>query len=170
MDAYAGVKLAAIEIIKSFSGTCNLDWVWFRVFSVLGEKENRNWLIPSVVTKMQNDLEMDFTKGEQKYAYMYIKDFTEIIFRTLKHDIKSGIYNISGKHAKSLRSIIESIRDIVNPNFKLNFGAVDYRINQSMHIEGNISKLTSEIGEVEFTNFSVALNNVISYYNNKKVL
>ena len=48
---------------------------------------------------------------------------------------------------------------------KLNFGALKYRDNQSMHIQGSINKLNDQIGKVEFKDFSIAIENTINYYN-----
>lgn len=164
LNAYAATKLACLEILKTFSALNNLNWIWLRVFSVFGTKENSNWLIPSLVDSMLNRKEMDFTFGEQNYAYLYIKDCAEIIRRVVVSDINSGIYNISSNEIRSIRSLIEDVKDIVNPNFILNFGALNYRCGQSMHIEGDIQKLIDQIGNIDFSDYKIALENTIDYY------
>ena len=50
----------------------------------------------------------------------------------------------------------------------LKFGTLEYRKNQSMHIEGDIKKLEDQIGEIHFTDFNVALENTINYLMNQK--
>jgi len=35
-----------------------------------------------------------------------------------------------------------------------------------MHIEGDISKLVSQIGEIKFTDFEIAIQNTINFYTN----
>jgi len=162
--AYGSIKLACLEIFKTFCKQKSINWVWLRVFSLFGEREDQNWLIPTVIKKMQTDNEMDLTPGEQKYAYMYVKDFAGIVYTMLRKAIKPGVYNISSDKLHTLRQLVESIKQQINPQFKLNFGALPYRDGQSMHIEGDISKLTGEIGLIDFTDFSVALSNTISYY------
>lgn len=169
-NAYGSIKLACYEIFKTFSETHNIEWIWLRLFSLFGEKEDKNWLIPSMIQKMKSETEMNFTKGEQKYAYLYVKDFSQIIFKIISQRVPSGIYNISSDEVRSLKSIIEEVRDIVNPQFILNFGALPYRENQSMHIEGDMSKLLGAIGEINFTKFSVALRQTLEFYNNKTEL
>ncbi len=167
LNAYGSVKLACLEILKTFSKNNNISWIWLRIFSLFGEKEDINWLIPSLINKIKTESEMDFTFGEQKYTYLYVKDFALIVDKILTLEIQSGIYNVSSDIALSIRSLVEEIRDRINPNFKLNFGALEYRKNQSMHIEGSIEKIKVQIGEFEFTNFNIALNNTIEYYKNK---
>jgi nucleoside-diphosphate-sugar epimerase len=167
LSAYAGTKLGCLEIMKSFCCSNEINWVWLRLFSVFGEKENLNWLIPSLVNSMLKDSKMDFTFGEQKYAYMYVKDFAEIIRKIVVMKVDSGIYNISSNESRTIKSLIQNIRDYINPNFILNFGALNYREGQSMHMEGNIEKIISQIGKIEFSNFDIALRNTLKYYLNR---
>lgn len=164
LSAYAATKLACLEILKSFSSLNNINWIWLRLFSVFGEKENTNWLIPSLINSMLNKKEMDFTFGEQQYAYLYVKDYAEIMKKIVITDVESGIYNISSNETRTIKSLIEDIRNIVNPEFILNFGALNYRSGQSMHMEGDMQKLICQIGNTEFSNYNIALRNTLNYY------
>jgi UDP-glucose 4-epimerase len=164
LNAYGSIKLACLEIVKTFCNINDINWVWLRLFSLFGERENENWLMPSLIKSMLQDKQMDFTPGEQKYAYFYVKDFALIINKIIMMPIHSGIYNISSNKTRTIKSLIEDIRNSVNPKFILNFGALKYRANQSMHMEGDILKLSSQIGEIEFTDYNIALQNTIKYY------
>lgn len=164
LNAYGSVKLACLEILKTFCYTNDINWIWLRLFSVFGEKENENWLIPSLIKSMLLDKQMDFTPGEQKYAYLYVKDFALIMNKMVTMSVQSGIYNISSNKSRTIKSLIEDIRNSVNPEFILNFGALKYRDNQSMHMEGDILKLSSQIGEIEFTDYTIAIQNTLNYY------
>ena len=95
-----------------------------------------------------------------------MKDFALMINKIVTKSVSSGIYNISSSQTRTIRSLIENIRDFVKPEFRLNFGALPYRDHQSMHMEGNIAKIFSQIGEIEFTDFNVALHNTLNYYIN----
>lgn len=164
LNAYAATKLACLEILKSFSSINDLNWIWLRLFSVFGEKENTNWLIPSLIKSMLSKTEIDLTLGEQKYAYLYVKDFAEIITKIVIRDVESGIYNISSNEVRTIRSVMEDIRNVVNPEFILNFGALQYRSGQSMHMEGDMQKITAQIGKIEFSNYDIALQSTLKYY------
>lgn len=164
LNAYGGMKLACQEILKTFCNANNIDWIWLRLFSLFGEKENKNWLIPSLVESMLTTQQMDFTAGEQRYAYLYVKDFALILNKIILMPVEAGVYNISSDKTITIKSLIEEIRNYINPDFILNFGALQYRKNQSMHMEGNILKLRSQIGVLEFTDFDQALQNSLKYY------
>lgn len=164
-SAYGSIKLACLEIIKTFSKNNNINWIWLRLFSIFGEKEKETWLFPSLIEKMKYHTQMDFTLGEQMYAYLYIKDFVSIVEKIVALNIQSGIYNVSSDIVRSIRSFLEEIRDRVNPEFILNFGVLPYRDNQSMHLQGSIEKLNNQIGKITFTDFSIAIENTLKYYN-----
>lgn len=163
-NAYGSVKLACLEIVKTFCATNGINWIWLRLFSLFGEKENTNWLIPSLVKSMLTDKQKDFTFGEQKYAYLYVKDYAEIMNRIVVLPVNSGVYNVSSIEIRTIKSLIEDVRNYINPNFILNFGALNYRRSQSMHMQGDITKLIEQIGDVEYTNFDVALQKTLNYY------
>jgi len=164
VSAYASIKLSCLQILETYADLNKINWIWLRVFSVFGEREAYNWLIPSVIKTMQERSAMDFTKGEQRYAYLYAGDFAQILLSIVKSKIDSGIYNISANQTQELRTLLIQLRDNINPSFSLNFGNIPYRENQSMHIEGDITKLTNQIGMVDFTDFNVALSKTINYY------
>ncbi len=167
LNAYSGTKLACLELLKTYCELNAINWIWIRLFSVFGEKESLSWLIPSLINKMQIANEMDFTLGDQKYAYLYTKDFAEIMAKVTTLPVASGVYNLSAEGSVTLRSIIEQIRDRVKPDFRLNFGALPYRDSQTMHLEGDISKLIQQIGKINFTDFNLALQQTIAYYTSK---
>lgn len=162
--AYGYAKIASLNIFKAFCEHNSINWIWLRLFSVIGEKENSNWLIPSLIDTMKNSKEMNLTGGTQKYAYLYIQDFCTIIKNIVDSCVESGVYNISSNRIFTLKQVIEKVRNKVAPEFKLNFGALPYRENQSMHIEGDMSKLEKQIGYIKFTDFDVALAKTIKYY------
>ncbi len=164
---YGAVKLAVSELLKVFCEENSIDWYWLRVFSVFGEKENEKWLIPSVVKNMLSGAsEMDFTLGEQKYAYLYAEDFAEAITKVVIKKASSGIYNLSSDYLISLKKLIGMIKEDINPDFVLNFGRIPYRKNQSMHIEGDMSKFNSVFGSIDNSDFRNKLKKVVNSYKN----
>jgi len=164
LTAYGSIKLACLEIVKTFCSTNNINWIWLRLFCLFGERENQNWLIPSLINSMLLEKQMDFTLGEQKYAYLYVKDYAAMMNKMVTMTIESGVYNVSSNTIRTIKSVVEDIKKYINPEFILNFGALNYRENQSMHMEGDISKLTAQIGKIEFTEYNIALKNTLDYY------
>ncbi len=164
LSAYGVIKVSSRLILEAYAKRNNVNWIWLRVFSVFGQKESKKWLIPSLVERMKYQDFMDFTSCEQKYAYMYIKDFSDVVEKIVNGRVVSGVYNLSGDNPIKLKTIIETIRNFVNPNFKLNFGVLPTRSDQSMILAGNTERIQKQIGVIKFTDFRSAIQETIRYY------
>ena len=101
---------------------------------------------------------------------MYVGDLARIIGKTVEVDISSGIYNISSANAISLLELSNKILELIKPaESQINFGAIPYRPNQSMHIQGSNSKLEKELGEkIDELNFNDSLSRVVNFKLNKQ--
>lgn len=165
---YGIMKLAALQVLRSFAGINKIEWQWLRVFSIYGERESENWLIPSVICKILSGVtSMDCTKGEQIYSYLYVKDFAKAVCMTVGAKGKSGIYNICSSEAIRIIDLLYLIKERTCPAFELNIGSIPYREGQSMCILGNTDKFLSTFGQYEESTLTDRLPKLITYYRNK---
>lgn len=169
ITAYGMTKKIVSQTIKLFCEQNNIDWYWLRLFSFFGEKEASNWFIPALIKNIVDNKSMDMTPGEQRYAYMYVKDLAEIIYKIIDSQVMSGIYNLSSNKSISLKEIVEKITQILKVSKpQINFGALPYRENQPMLIQGDVKKLEKQIGPLIETNFDLNLGKVVEYIVNKE--
>jgi UDP-glucose 4-epimerase len=167
VSAYGVAKLEVLKMFKSFCELNSIDWVWLRLFSIYGIREGSSWLIPSVIENVLMGKPMDLTKCEQRYDYMYVKDFTRAISGILETKNISGIFNLSSNSSVQLKNIVEKIKNFINPSAILNFGAMPYAPNQVMHMEGNSEKFYRQFNFKVNSDFESNLKEVITYYKNK---
>lgn len=165
--AYAAVKASSLIIMKSFCEINNIDWYWFRLFPLFGPHEADRWLIPSLIKNIMTQDHMDLTPGEQKLAYLYVGECAKAIEMAINVEGKSGVYNICSDNPTPLKTLVTKIKDKVNPNFQLNFGALPYRYGQCMYMEGDTSALRKNIYNLNTSDFEKRLEETIEYYLNK---
>ncbi len=167
--SYGQVKLSVQKNVQEYCEKHHIEWYWLRVFCIFGERESNLWLIPKLINSiLTSKKSMDFTPCEQEYAYLYVRDFANIIKKIVESATScSGVYNISSNNSIKLYELLNIIRDKIDTTFKLNFGITPYRSNQSMHIEGDMSKFIKQFGTIELSDFEVSLNRTIEYYKNK---
>ena len=151
-------------MLELFATEKNINWIWLRVFSLFGPKEDERWLIPSLIKKMKNSEVIELTKGEQVYSYMYVKDFSKIIYLILDKKVHNGIYNIANNETMILKDLIVILKEKINKDAKLIFGALPYRENQSMIISASIRKILNQIGQFDFTELPLAIDETIDFY------
>ena len=162
--AYAASKVAAQVAVKSFCEIQGMDWYWFRLFPLFGPYESDRWLIPSLIKNICTEDHMDLTPGGQKLAYLYVGECAKAIASPINIEGYSGVYNICSDKLFSLKEIVTMVKDKINPDFKLNFGALPYRYGQCMYMEGDTSKLRENLYELKTDDFKNRLDETIAYY------
>ena len=167
VSAYGNAKFTALGALRSFCEDHSVNWFWIRLFSIYGTRENREWLFPSVIINARNNFPMDLTKCEQKYDYLYVKDFCRAMIKMLETECASGIFNLTSNSSTQLKGMIETIRNMVNPDAVLNFGALPYRQNQVMQMEGDSSKFNKQFSFKIKSTFEDNIRQVVNYYLNK---
>lgn len=162
--AYAASKAAALMTLKSFCTIHHIDWYWFRLFPLFGPYESDRWLIPALIKNICTTDHMDLTPGEQKLAYLYVGECAKAIASPINAIAKCGEYNVCSDRLFTLKELVTKIRDRINPEFKLNFGAQPYRYGQCMYMEGDTEKLRKNLYELKTDDFEKRLDETINYY------
>lgn len=162
--AYSAAKIAALDLMRAFCETNNINWYWFRIFPLFGPYEAENWLIPSLIKNIFTQESMDLTPGEQKLPYLYVGECAKAIAAAITAEGHSGIYNICSDNPVPLKELVTAIRDRIAPQFKLNFGALPYRYGQSMYMEGDTTALRKNIYTLRTSDFGQRLEETIDFY------
>lgn len=167
-SAYGAVKYSCLTMLKTFCEINNIEWYWFRIFPCFGPMEDENWLIPSLIKNVMTQDHMDLTAGEQKLAYLYVGEVANSITSPIASiEDKSGVYNICSDNPRPLKEMVSSIRDLVDPEFQLNFGALQYRYGQCMYMEGDTSKLKNNLYKIDTASYNERMKQTVEYYVNR---
>lgn len=162
--SYGSSKLAAQILSENFCLQNGIRYIWLRLFSSFGPMDNPEWLIPYLVKTLMNKERPQLTSAEQLWDYIYIVDVAAAIRAVLETRNASGIFNLGSGKAYRLRTIIEEIRDLIDPNLSLGFGEVNYRPDQVMHLEADISKLSLATGWLPKNSIQDAIKQTVAWY------
>jgi nucleoside-diphosphate-sugar epimerase len=102
------------------------------------------------------------TAGEQLWDYLYVGDAADALAALGFAEKISGIYNVGSGQAYLLRTIMEMVRDMINPAFPLVFGEKPYKAQEVMHLEANIDKITRDTGWYPRISLEEGLRNLIA--------
>lgn len=167
-SAYGAIKLCISILLKSFAEQNKIDWYWIRIFSVFGPREELNWLLPATINNLLEKKEMGLTPCEQRYDYLFTKDFAAGILNIAKNNKdNSGTYIISSSKSIKLKDILSFLENKISPQLKLlKFGALPYRPHQVMHMEGNSDRFFQTFNFQPKYDLNNALVETINYYIN----
>jgi UDP-glucose 4-epimerase len=143
---YGAVKLCTYLLCKQMAIANLMRFVWIRVFSAYGPKDNADWMIPYLIRMLLRGEKPQLTPGEQKWDYLYAEDAAEAIYSVATTQKAEGVFNLGSGQVHTLRRIVEQIRDIIDPSLPLGFGEVPYRSDQVMHLQADVSKLQRVTG------------------------
>lgn len=145
VTGYGIAKYSAGKLSRLLAEHLEIKHCWGRILSVYGPGDN-NSMIMSCINSILNDEEFNTTKGDQLWDYLYCDDCARAFYDISTKGKNGKVYTIGSGNVKPLKEYIEIIRDIINPNFEVGFGKIDYYPNQVMYLCADISDLTNDTG------------------------
>lgn len=137
---YGAAKLATCYLLERAAAAESRPFAWLRLFSSYGPDDDPSWLIPYMIRTLLAGDRPSLTKAEQIWDYIHVDDVANALIATLESGAR-GVFNLGAGEARPLREIIELIRNAIDPSLPLGFGELDYRSDQVMHLEPDISAL-----------------------------
>ena len=165
-DAYGAIKLLTLYYLQNSASKNNVSWYWLRIFSIIGENENKSWLLSQVMDKLSSGEEIKLTPGEQFYDYIYIADFIQALNQIMTCDSDvSAVYNIcSGRPVKIKQLLLLVAEKLHMSTSALKFGAIPYRKNQNMFMVGSPEKFESKFGTLTFESLEETVSKITTFY------
>lgn len=145
-NGYGMAKLCAGEMSRLQAHKYGIKHIWTRILSVYGPHDGSYTMIMSTIKKLLNDEVPALTKGEQMWDFLYSKDAGAIMYALGgSSSINGKTYCLGSGVAKPLKEYIEIIRNEINAELKLGFGAIPYAKNQVMYLCADNSDLVNDL-------------------------
>jgi UDP-glucose 4-epimerase len=161
---YGTAKLCTGLASRSVAREAGIELAWLRLFSAYGPMDRPGWLIPSVILALLRGDCPDLTLGTQKWDYLFVQDVAAAIADAAESTSLDGVFNLGSGEAIAVRTIIESVRDLIDPNLPLGFGKLPFRQNQIMHLEADIGRFTSATGWRPTVPMSIGLARTVEWF------
>jgi len=161
---YGISKYSACMTTQKLCELNGIDFVWLRPFWTYGPYDDALRLLPSLMIALLREERPSLTLGEQLWDYLYVEDAVDAICRAGTMSSAHGIFNLGSGEAHSIRSIVERVRDLINPNLSIGFGEMPYRADQIMHLQADISRLQMATGWVPQVSLEEGLKRTVNWY------
>jgi len=156
--------LAAGKLSRLLANQLDIKHCWGRILSVYGPGDN-NSMIMACINSIMNNEHFDTTKGDQLWDYLFSEDCAKAFLLIAEKGKNGAVYTVGSGNAIPLKNYVETIRDIINPNFKIGFGNIDYYPNQVMYLCADISDLTTDTGFKPNISFEEGIKRTINSIN-----
>lgn len=160
---YGAAKLSAGQMSRIYANSLGLKHIWARIFSVYGPNDDENTLISYVINELKNGCSPKVTKCEQLWDYLYSYDAAKALFLLSKNGKEGKTYCIGSGEKRTLKDYVLEIRDIINPNINIEFGAKAYGKNQVMFLSADISELTKDTGFTPQYSFAKGIKEILDF-------
>lgn len=138
---YGAAKLAAYQMGKLVAEQEGISFVWPRIYSVYGPGENEGTLMSYLVNTLQEGKVPELSACENMWNFMYIDDCVRALRMLGENKDAEGIYNVASSDTRLLKDFVMEVRDIINKNVSINFGAKKTNEKTTFWLEPNIDKI-----------------------------
>ncbi len=106
---YGKSKLYLSKITRDICDLYSINHSWLRLFSVYGPDDNHEWFIQYLIKKMLKSEEINVTKCEQYWDYLFIDDLVNALYK-IKSEKSLGITNLSSNNPVQIKELIEILQ------------------------------------------------------------
>ena len=133
LNNYAKNKILFYDYLKSKK----IQFVWFRVFWLFGDKEKKQRLFPQIIQKLENRKIAQIDNPEIGLDYTNVKYAAKMIVKVISNKKTRGVFNICSGKILKIRKIAEKIGQLMNKKRYLIF----LKSKTSTSVYGSITKL-----------------------------
>ncbi len=160
---YGISKLATGLALGRLGAEKRVPVAWLRLFSSYGPGDETYWMIPGMILQLLDRKKPALTPAEQVWDYCYVADVARAIVAAGERGA-AGVFNLGSGSACSIRSIVERVRDEIDPALPLGFGDIPYRPDQVMHLQADISRLCAATGWEPTVGLDRGLRQTVEWY------
>ena len=160
---YGVAKLCAGLLSGKLCATFGIRFAWLRLFAAYGPGEDETWLIPSVCRALLAGQRPATTEGAQRWDYLFVEDAAEAAYRVAVLPSATGIFNLGSGRVQTIREVIETVRDLIDPLAPVGFGERAYGPDQVMHMEAKIDRLRQATGWAPETDLATGLRRTVDW-------
>ena len=142
---YGRSKQATHEAACLIAEELGVSLAWGRIFFLYGAREDPRRLVAAVARGLLAGEEVPSTSGTQRRDFMHVADVAGAFAALLASEV-TGPVNIASGHAVPVREIVELIGRASGAPELLRIGALPQRAGEPDVIEGDDTRLRSEVG------------------------
>lgn len=122
VTSYGTAKTAACYLSRQKAKELGIEWVWGRIFSLIGCYEPRGRMLPDLYWSLKNEEDFHMSSGRQNWDYLDVYDAAEALIALGEQGHEGEIYNIAHGAYRPLRQYTEELKKELFPERKIYYG------------------------------------------------
>lgn len=163
-NGYGIAKLAAGQMSRILCQSLGIRHEWVRILSIYGPFDLERTMIMSAICKFAIRETAEFSKAEQLWDYLYVKDAARALYLVAECGKDGAVYPIGSGTVRQLKEYIFTIWDKMDREGQVALGAIPYTKNQVMYLCADISELTKDTGFIPEYTFEEGIEETIQWY------
>jgi nucleoside-diphosphate-sugar epimerase len=137
---YAAAKHALHIVGERLTSLSGMGLTWARLFYIYGPGEHQRRLIPSVIRSLRAEEDFRAPLGGQVRDYLYVEDVAAALWHLARHRL-AGVYNVCSGVPVALRSLLETVGQILGCAERIHYDAVPDRNWEPQFVCGDNTRL-----------------------------
>lgn len=160
-NGYGYAKLCAGQMTRDYAHQLGMGHIWTRILSIYGPNDNPQSMVMSTIHKLLDGEVPKFTKGEQRWDYLYSGDAARALLLLGERGNDGKTYVLGSGTVRPLSEYIIDIQRIVNPECKIRLGAIPYGEKQVMFLCADTYDLKNDTGWSPVVCFEDGIKNIL---------
>jgi nucleoside-diphosphate-sugar epimerase len=153
INAYGIAKYAAGKLAQIDCDKYGIDFNWVRILSVCGVNDNKDTLLRSFIHNCKHNVSMPLSPCTHVWDYLYEDDAGRALLAIGEKGINRKVYCLGSGIGKPLKEYLEIIKNMMNNDYKIEYGKIPYDDKSVRYLCADIAELTQDTGwrpEVSF--------------------
>lgn len=167
VSIYGIAKLTMHYMTKVECVSLGMEHIWCLLSNTFGIGNKTLNFINFACKTMLEGKPAEFTKGDQMYDFVYITDTVRAIYAAATKGRANHSYYLGSTKPRPLKQYIKIIRDSIDPNIKLNLGAIPFNGIVLQNSEFCSEKLAKDTGFLPLVPFEKGIKITIDWLKNE---
>ena len=111
-SAYGAAKVAACHLTKVKAKELDIEWIWGRIFSLIGKYEPTGRMLPDLFRKLSDRQHMELSSCAQNWDYLDVHDAADALIALGERGRDGEIYNIACGDYRPLKKYVEELEEL----------------------------------------------------------
>lgn len=161
ITTYGQAKVEACRKSHKIASSLNIDWIWTRIFSLIGENEPKGRMLPDLYLSLKERKAMALSSCRQNWDYLNVHDAADALIALAEHGRSGEIYNIAYGSYMPLIEYTERLKNIVYPSSVLTYGDDP---NPYISLQPSIDKIKKDTGWSPIKSFEESVQDYIAMW------